>query len=427
MRRKLLLIERVMHGDGNYVFNALLPVRVRGNFSETDIRLALVSLQKTHAMLNAVVQNDKNGEPWFVVNNERPVNIPIRIMERIDNNNWQTESVKEWSVPFKSYQEPLMRLVWIKGEPVSELLLVMHHCLFDGRSALVMLEEFLQFLDDPDARIAVEVPIADIGDIVPPTMLNNKIHQFMAKLLFGMASIALSLIPSKDKPVEKKRDFLIHWRLDQELSSALLACCKAENIKVNTIMCAILLDSFQQVLQKKALNKIMCPVDIRNFNPQIKKNNIFAFPLMILVTAFPGLDFFSNARAMQKDIEHKMAKLDPYKLIMLLEAAHGSLRKIVRFLRNQKANKDCMFSNLGKLDIQQHYKHFEVETIFSPSVMVPEGHATAFTTTTYGGEMDFSFISNEGSLTYEDAMAIKDKMMETISTLTGTTEKLSVA
>jgi hypothetical protein len=59
--------------------------------------------------------------------------------------------------------------------------------------------------------------------------------------------------------------------------------------------------------------------------------------------------------------------------------------------------------------------------------MVPEGHATAFTTTTYGGEMDFSFISNEGSLTYEDALAIKDKMMETISTLTGTTEELSVA
>lgn len=178
-----------MHGDGNYVFNALLPVRVRGNFSETDIRLALVSLQKTHAMLNAVVQNDKNGEPWFVVDDERPVNIPIRIMERINKDDWQTESVKEWSVPFNSYQEPLMRLVWIKGEPVSELLLVMHHCLFDGRSALVMLEEFLQFLDDPDARIAVEVPIADIGDIVPPAMLNNKIHQFMAKLLFGMASL----------------------------------------------------------------------------------------------------------------------------------------------------------------------------------------------------------------------------------------------
>ena len=81
-----------------------------------------------------------------------------------------------------------------------------------------------------------------------------------------------------------------------------------------------------------------------------------------------------------------------------------------------------MFSNLGKVDIPRLYKQFEVETIFSPSVMVPEGHATAFTASTYCGQMDFSFISNEGSLPYEDAWAIKDKMMETITSLTGTEE-----
>jgi len=422
MRRKLLFIERMMHGDGNYAFNALLPVRVRGNFLETDIQLALEGLQKSHALLNAVVENDKDGQPWFVVDDKRKVKIPIRTLTRIGNDDWQTESVKEWSVPFNSYQEPLMRLVWIKGEPVSEFILVMHHCLFDGRSALVILGEFLQLLDDPDAHISAELPITGIAGVVPPEMLNNKVHKVIAKMVVGIASLTLSLMPSKDEPVERKKDYLIHWRLNEEISSALLACCKTEDIRVNTIMCAIILDAFKQVRQEKALNKIMCPVDIRNFNPQIKKNNIFAFALMILVSAYPGLGFFSNARAMQQDIENKMAKLDPYKIIMLLEAAHGSLHKIVRFLRKQKASNDCMFSNLGKVDIPRQYKQFEVETIFSPSVMVPEGHATAFTASTYCGQMDFSFISNEGSLPYEDAWAIKDKMMETITSLTGTEE-----
>jgi NRPS condensation-like uncharacterized protein len=425
MRRKLFFIERVMHGDGNFVYNLLLPVRVRGNFVETDIQLALKGLQKTHALLNAVIQNDKNGEPWFVVNDENPVNIPIRIMKRVDNGDWQTESIKEWSIPFNSYQEPLMRLVWVKGEPVSEFVLVMHHCLFDGRSALVMLEEFLQFLDDPDARIAAEVSISGLGDVVPPVMLNNKTHQFMAKLLLGTVSMALSLIPYKDKPVEKKRDYLIHWRLDNELSSAFLACCKAEDIKVNNMMCAILFDAFKQVLQKKTLSKLVCPADIRNFNPQIKKNNIFAFPLMMWVTAFRGLDLFGNARAIQKDIESKMAKLNPYKVMILSELAHGSFRKIVRFLRNVKPGKECMFSNLGKVDIPQHYKLFEVETIFSPSVKVPDGRAISFFASTYCGQMDFSFIGNEAILHYKDACAIKDKMMQII-TKNIVTEKYSI-
>jgi NRPS condensation-like uncharacterized protein len=426
MKRKLFFIERVMHGDGNFVYNLLQPVRVHGNFSETDIQLALKGLQKKHALLNAVIQNDKNEEPWFVVDEEHTVNIPIRITKRIGNDDWQTESVKEWSIPFNSYKEPLMRLVWIKGEPVSEFLLVMHHCLFDGRSGLVMLEEFLQLLDDPDARIAVEVSISGLADVLPAAMLNNKIHQFVAKVLLDMVSIALSLIPYKDEPVEKKRDYLIHWQLDNELSSALLACCKAENIRVNTIICALLFDAFKQILQKKALNKIVCPADIRNFNPQIKKNNIFAFPLMVWVTPFSGSDFFGNARAIQKDIESKIAKLNPYKVIMLSEVAHGSFRKIIRFLRNLKPGKECMFSNLGKLDIPQHYKQFEVENIFSPSVMVPDGRATTFMTSTYCGQMDFSFISNEGILHYEDACAIKDKMIQMITEHIDT-EKYSIA
>ena len=368
-----------MHGEGSYAFNVLLPVRIRGNFLETDILLALESLQKSHALLNAVVQNDKQGQPWFVVDDKHKVKIPIRTLTRIGSDDWQAESVKQWLIPFNSCQEPLMRLVWIKGEPVSEFILVMHHCLFDGRSALVILEEFLQLLDDPDAHITAELPITGITDVVPHEMLNNKLHKITVRMMAGIASLALSLMPSKDEPVERKKDYLIHWRLSKATSSALLACCKREDLKVNTIMCAIILDAFKQVRQEKALNKIMCPVDIRNFNPLIKKNNIFAFALMILVSSYPGLDFFSNARAMQKDIEKRRAKLNPYKIIMLLEAAHGSLHKIVRFLRKQKPGNDCMFSNLGKVDIPRQYKLFEVETIFSPSVMVPEGHATAFT------------------------------------------------
>jgi NRPS condensation-like uncharacterized protein len=426
MRRKLLFIERMLHGDGNYAFNALLPVKIKGTFRETEIQQALEGLQRNHALLNATVKDDEQGQPWFVVDEANPVKIPVRTLIRNSENDWQTESVKEWSKAFDGYKAPLMRLVWIKGETVSEIILVMHHCLFDGRSALMILEEFLQLLDNPNVYIAPEIPISGIKDVIPQSMLNNKFHSIVAKIVIGAASLTLSLMPSKNQLEERKNDYLIHWRLDKETTSALLARCKDENVRAHSVICAIILDAFKHVQQEKAKNKILCPVDIRSFNPQIKKNNIFAFALMILVSAYPGLDFFSNAKAIQKDIDERMAKLNPYKIIMLLEAAHGSLHKIVDFLRHQKPGNDCMFSNLGKIDIPYKYQSFELETIFSPSVMVPEGHATAFTTSTHRGEMDFSFISNESSLPYEDAKAIQDKMINTITTL-ATTEKLSIA
>jgi NRPS condensation-like uncharacterized protein len=426
MRRKLLFIERMLHGDGNYAFNALLPIRVRGTFKEIEIRQALEGLQKSHALLNATVKDDEQGYPWFVVDEANPVKIPIRTFMRNDEDDWQTESVKEWSKAFDSYKAPLMRLVWIKGELISELIFVMHHCLFDGRSALMILEEFLQLLDDPDVAIIPELPISNISDVVPQSMLNNRFYNIVAKLAIGAASLTLSLIPSKNRPEVRKNDYLIHWRFDKETTTAFLARCKNENVRAHSVICAIILDAFKQVQRKKAKNKILCPVDIRSFNPQIKKNNIFAFALMILVSAYPESDFFSNAKAIQKDIDKRMAKLNPYKIIMLFEAAHESLHKIVDFLRHQKPGNDCMFSNLGKIDIPHQYQSFELENIFSPSVMVPEGHATAFTTSTHMGEIDFSFISNENSLSFEDAKAIKDKMINTITTLAATKE-LSIA
>ncbi|WP_183559801.1 condensation domain-containing protein [Mucilaginibacter sp. SP1R1] len=414
MKRKLLFIERMLHGDGNNAFNVLVPAKIRGSFQESTIRLALEKLQEKHAWLNASVKDDEKGYPWFVVDKNNPLKIQIRTVTRRSDEDWQSESVREWSTPFNNYQGPLMRVVWVKGDAVSEIILVMHHCLFDGRSVMSILGEFLQLLDNVNADIAQEKAITNIADVVPAHILNSKKHRIKSRLIMGAASLALSLIPTKNNQVERKKDYLIHWKLDKDTSAAFISFCKAEGITVNTAICGAILSAFKQVRQEKALNKILCPVDIRSFNKQIKQNNIFAFALMVLVSAYPGLDFLSNARAMQKDIDKKMSKLDPYNIMLLLEAAHGSLDKIVDFLKNQKPGNDCLLSNLGRIEIPYQYNSFEVETIFSISVIGPLGNTTAFTTSTYRGQMDFSFISSEGFITHAEGLSIKNKVLTTI-------------
>jgi hypothetical protein len=85
-----------------------------------------------------------------------------------------------------------------------------------------------------------------------------------------------------------------------------------------------------------------------------------------------------------------------------------------------------MFSNLGKINIPNQYKSFEIKTMFSPTVMGQHCNTGSITTSTYGEQMDFSFIGSEGYLPYNDALAIKGKMMEMITEHI-VTEKLSVA
>ncbi len=70
-----------------------------------------------------------------------------------------------------------------------------------------------------------------------------------------------------------------------------------------------------------------------------------------------------------------------------------------------------MFSNLGKIDIPHQYQHFEVESIFSPSVMGPLGNTTTMIVSTYRNQMDFTFVASEGYVPFVEAEAIKEKMI----------------
>jgi len=69
---------------------------------------------------------------------------------------------------------------------------------------------------------------------------------------------------------------------------------------------------------------------------------------------------------------------------------------------------------MGRLNIPESYQHFEVETIISPTVAFPWRNPNTLVTTTFRGQMDFVFMSNDAFLPYEEALAIKDAAMQTV-------------
>lgn len=413
MKRKLLFGERMLLGDGTEPFNAVIPFRLRGVFSEEDIKYALSRLQEKHPWLRALIQYDEKNTPWFQVP-ELSVSIPIRLVNRKSEDDWQEESKKEWHSTFDFQTKPLIRFVWIKGEEVSDMLFVFHHCLCDGGSAMALLYEFLKVLDNPAAEIGLEKPILGIEDVVPAHILQSGKKQFKAKTIGRLAALAIKCIPVNRKVIDRQTDYLIHWKFDKKNSEQLISYCKSLGITVNTFLGATVLAAFRKVRGAAAFNKVSCPVDIRRFAPQIKDDHIFAFGLMIVMSSNQKMNFLDNLRLMQTEVERKTAKLNPYITMMVMESAHDALKNFTRLLKQGKSSNDCMFSNLGRIQIPDQYRTFSLETVFSPSVIGPLGNTTTMVTSTFRGQMDFSFMGSEGYLPQAEALAIRDQIIDQI-------------
>ncbi len=413
MKRRLLFGERMLLGDGTEPFNAVIPFRLRGTFALKDIQEALAKIQKKHPWLKALIAHDEKNIPWFDVP-ENPISIPVRIIARKGEDQWQEESKREWNTLFDPKKLPLIRFVWIKGEDVSDMLFAFHHCLCDGGSAMAFLYEFLKVLDNPNADIGIEHPILGIQDVVPAHILNNRKQKLKAKFIGRLAVTAIKYIPTGKKSIDRQDDYLLHWKVDETVSQQLISYCKSNGATVNTFLSAVLLQAFKKVKGTGAFNKVSCPVDIRRFATQVKNDHIFAFGLMIVVSANEKLSFIENLHAMQASVERKTSKLDPYITMMVMESGHDALNNFTKLLKNGKSSNDCMFSNLGRIQIPHEYKEFSVDTIFSPSVIGPLGNTTTLVVSTYRGKMDFSFVGSEGYLPYTDALAIRDEVMKII-------------
>ncbi|WP_333597798.1 condensation domain-containing protein [Chryseobacterium flavum] len=413
MKRRLLFGERMLLGDGTEPFNAVIPFRLRGNFTLKEIQQALARIQNKHPWLRALISHDEKNIPWFQVP-EHPLSIPVRILARQGEDQWQEESRREWNTPFNYEKLPLIRFVWIKGEDVSDMLFAFHHCLCDGGSAMAFLYEFLKVLDDPSADIGTENPILGIEDVVPEKILNSRTQKLKARFIGRLAATAIRYIPVGKKAIDRQNDYLINWKLDQKTSQQLISYCKANEVTVNTFLCATVLQAFKKVRGNAAFNKVSCPVDIRRFAKQVKEDHIFAFGLMIVVSANEKLSFLENVRSMQASVERKTSKLDPYITMMVMESGHDALNSFTKLLKQGKSSNDCMFSNLGRIQIPDQYKAFSVEAIFSPSVIGPLGNTTTLVASTYKGEMDFSFVGSEGYLPYTEALAIRDEIIQTV-------------
>ncbi|REC79416.1 hypothetical protein DRF60_06205 [Chryseobacterium elymi] len=413
IRRNLMMVERIMYVDPETPVNCVFTAKIQGNIPEENFKTALEKIQQKHPLLRTRIDNSSEKYPFFI-EVEEIESIPLRIVERKTDEDWLLESEKEWFRLFKDEKKPLAQLVWIKGQEVSEILWVLPHCICDGTSLVTMMKELLALLDDPAVELQPYEVFSSVDDFLPLDFdMKRKKRKARFYLMIGRLFF---LMKRKSKTRNLGSNYVVHWKLNADTTAQITAKSKAHGVSVHALLCSSFMQAFQDIQGKYAKGKVISPVDVRHFIPEIRQDHVFAFaPTVELSLKKGSTDLLDNARQIKKDLVEKIEKMEARELLWMGEQMHPVAERMVSMMKSSKGGHDVTLSNMGRINIPGDYKNFKVETIISPTVAFPWLNSNTLVTTTYNQQMDFTFMSNEDFLLKEEAVKIKDKAIELLT------------
>lgn len=413
IKRKLMMVERIMYVDSKTPLNCVFTAKINGILQEEDFKAALEKIQRKHSLLRSRIDIDTEEYPFFIEEKEIAT-IPLRIVQRQTDEDWLVESEKEWFRLFEDHKKPLAQLVWVKGENISEILWVLPHCICDGTSLVTLMRELLCLLDNPSLELDSYQAFSSVNDFLPSDFNTKKkvrkarFYLLMAKLFF--------LMQRKSKKRNLGKNYVIHWKLNPEITTQITQTCKANGVSVHSLLCASFMQAFQEIQGSKAKRKVISPVDVRHFIPEIKQDHVFAFaPTVELSLKKGNHSLFDHAGQIKKDLLEKIQKMEARELLWMGEQMHPIVERMIKMLKSSNGGHDITLSNMGKIDIPDKYQHFKLETIISPTVAFPWLNSNTLVATTYNQQMDFTMMSNEDFLPKQKATEIKNKALELLT------------
>ena len=408
-----MMVERIMYVDSKTPLNVVYTARINGEILEENIRIALDKIQKKHPLLRVSIDHQSAKYPFFTEEKEIAP-IPLRIAERKTDQDWLLESENEWYRIFEDGKKPMAQLVWVKGSTISEILWVMPHCLCDGTTGITLIRELLALLDDPSIQLNSYEGFDSVDDFLP-TDFNMKKKKRKARFYLIMAKLFF-LIQIKSKKRNLGKNYALHQKLDAAVSRKIVEKCKTNGISVHALLCSSFMQAFKEAQGKNAKGKVISPVDVRHFIPEIQQDHIFAFAPTVELSLKKGThDLLDQARHIKEDLIEKIGKTEARELLWMGENMHPIVERMISLLKSSKGGHDITLSNMGRIDIPHEYRNFRLETIFSPTVAFPWLNSNTLVTTTYNQKMDFTFMSNESFLPKEEAIKIKDKAIELLT------------
>ncbi|MEC4986283.1 MAG: condensation domain-containing protein [Oscillatoria sp. PMC 1068.18] len=411
--RKLVSIEQGMEILNQVAssFNIITISKIKGTFNAEILRQALELLQSRHERLNSHFVGSLNH--LHFENKETP-KIPLRVVKKLSEKHWQEIVDCEQNEKIASSQ-CLMRVVLVldrSKEGVSHLITTIHHAIADGFSTIYLHQEILTYCAQISSGEEI-ISVSTLPPLPPVTKLIPTSSKLFSKFrpLFLILQLQLkrlwdrpeSLEIEKSVTFESRRSQVVFAELDRQTTEKLVQACRREKTSVQgALSAAMLLAVARKIdLKKKSSGYFTCQsyVDLRSrLQPPLSKEHLA--PLIAPVTTFhlinPTTSFWHLAREVKENLEKQIQRGNMFFIVPIS-------RQIVEFFlaRPQQVPVSVGVSNLGRLNISQNYRQFELEEIrFLPAQAAYSGILTA-TVNTFAGKMLLNFPYSHPSLSQE--------------------------
>jgi hypothetical protein len=335
--------------------------------------------------------------------------------------------------PFDASRDPLVRLVWLRGSEVSELILVGHHCICDGQSGMTLLRDCLRAYDEPEKDLGTYDALGAIEDLVPEALLGDR--SFRRRMRWKIGLLRLIFLWERRKrarsvsPIGGEQMYFHRWSLDKEASLTLTERCRAEGVTVLAAMSVAFLQAFREVRGTQALRNLYTMVNARKFMPLLRPDAMFGVAPGVKLS-MKGLPlpqemsttgFWSCAQAIKADLTRQVDVLgrDIYDYLVGMEGMHNMYGSLVGDTKSATAVRHLTLSNMGRLEFPQRYSSFWVEAIYSPLVMISPTPANTVVISSFSGCLELAIVSDEQSLPPVQAKAIRRRAMDILRDCAG--------
>jgi NRPS condensation-like uncharacterized protein len=405
MRQQLGNEERMVWAyDRVRPLHFTIAANIIGRLHLEGLQQALVKVQQRHPLLNVKIALDRSEIPWVITDTG---NIPVRLVERHSPQQWQQEVERELANPFDWNQAPLLRLVLVRGNDASDLIISCHHSISDGMSVVFLLRDILQMLGTPDRSLPALPSHPPYSQLIPH-------FEQKPPLPFepSLATISTqSTVPAHSRPR------LHAWSLTTTETSAIVHACKQAQTTVHTAICAAFLLTIAQQPEVDATIPLKCltAINFRRFLPAIEDDFGFYYGLIKTVHSIdPAVSVWELAHALKAELDRRTAPDQIFAHLPEIEgflATQPSFDDVVKMVEIVNGCDLCV-TNLGRLTIPLQYGELQLAAVYGPSIISHTERDLFVGVTTLGEQMFFSLTYSESDFSATQIEQIQQTAMQ---------------
>jgi len=330
----------------------VLVVRVEGgSIRAEDMRLALLHAQHRHPILRTSILANGGG-PEF-----HPSDAPIvlRIVQRTTETQWLHEVETQLALPFERNDQPLLRVVLVQGEAISELILVVHHSIGDGVSAMFLLRDLLECMEGHP-----------LGELLP----GNAVEE-----LLGSSETSVSGPPSPPvsqvvKRIERPQKVILQIF---EIGPSELSRILDRSRKKGTTLQGALLASLLLSMPEEDAVHCLAPINVRRVIPPIAEDfGLYISSGLASLDRNAAMDFWSLARTARAQVMqafNRVALQAKAAAMAAVVAAKPSPQTVYEKVW-RSGSYNAVLTNLGRFPDSPKLKRFRVTAVYP--ILSPE-------------------------------------------------------